>query len=53
MLLEQHPVLKVLTERMPVKMWVPVLALQRALVREDILAWLLSTNPAAVCARDA
>jgi hypothetical protein len=53
MLLDQHPVLKVLAERMPVKMWVPVLALQRALVREDILAWLLSTNPAAVCARDA
>jgi hypothetical protein len=44
---------KVLAERLPVKMWVPVLALLRALDLEDILPWILSTSPAVVCARDA
>ena len=53
MLLDQHAVLKVLAERLPEKMWVPVLALQRALVREDILPWILSTTSANKCARDA
>ena len=52
-LLEQHAVLKVLAERMPVKMWVPLLALQRALGRADILPWIVSTNSAVVCARNA
>jgi hypothetical protein len=52
-LLDQHAVLKVLAERMPVKVWVPVLALQRALGRADILPWIVSTHSAVVCARNA
>jgi hypothetical protein len=52
-LLDQHAVHKVLAERTPMKMWVPLLALQRALGRADIRPLIVSTNPAVVCAHNA
>ena len=45
--------LKLLVERLPEKMWVPVLALQRVLGRADILPWIVSTNSTVTGARNA